>query len=477
MMKRRKFLIPVVLVALVVAGVLGYRSFRANSASAASDVQTAAVERSSVDVTVSAAGVLEAPQSASLTWLTSGIVQDVNVNVGDVVHAGDVLMELQAGSLDPTVIQARVDLASAQQNLDDLLHSDLAKAQAEKTMADAQDALQTAQRNYNVQQGGHRGSSDTIKAAQAKVVVTREAMDQAKSAYDHTRGNRTQDAAKANAYLRYTSAQNAYYAALASYNWYTGHPTDIEQAQLEAEVAIAQAQLDDAQRLLSRLKDGPNALDVEAAKAKVAQAQAVVNRARITAPFDGTIVSLSARPGDLVDSGTAAVALADLRTLQVQVDVSEVDINNIQVGQEATLTLDAAPDQTFTGKVSQVTLAGVSNQGVVTFPVTVEVAQPDPALKPGMSAAVGIVIDRHDNVLVVPNRALRLENGQRSVVVLFEGQQVVVPVTLGLSNDSVSEIVGGSLQQGDNVIVNATSTSTATTRLGGGGFIAGGFRP
>ena len=464
MMKRRKFLIPVVLVALVVAGALGYRSFRANSASAASDVQTAAVERSSVDVTVSAAGVLEAPQSASLTWLTSGIVQDVNVNVGDVVHAGDVLMELQAGSLDPTVIQV-------------LLSSDLAKAQAEKTMADAQDALQTAQRNYNVQQGGHRGSSDTIKAAQAKVVVTREAMDQAKSAYDHTRGNRTQDAAKANAYLRYTSAQNAYYAALASYNWYTGHPTDIEQAQLEAEVAIAQAQLDDAQRLLSRLKDGPNTLDVEAAKAKVAQAQAVVNRARITAPFDGTIVSLSARPGDLVDSGTAAVALADLRTLQVQVDVSEVDINNIQVGQEATLTLDAAPDQTFTGKVSQVTLAGVSNQGVVTFPVTVEVAQPDPALKPGMSAAVGIVIDRHDNVLVVPNRALRLENGQRSVVVLFEGQQVVVPVTLGLSNDSVSEIVGGSLQQGDNVIVNATSTSTATTRLGGGGFIAGGFRP
>jgi HlyD family secretion protein len=475
-MNRRRILIPTVAVILVVAGFLVIRGNRSAAAAASADVQTAAVERGSVELTVSAAGVLESPQAASLSWQTGGIVDTVSVKVGDQVHAGQVLMELDPTSLDSSVIQASSDLAEAQRALDDLLNSNLARAEAQKAVADAQDALDKAQRTYHVQQQGNRATSDMLKAAQAKVVVAREAMQDAKDEYDRSHGSTSQDAGKANAYLRYIAAQKVYNQALASYNWYTGHPSDIEQAGLDADVAIAQAQLEDAQRNLARMQNGPDPLEVEAAQAKVAQAQATVNRARIVAPFDATVVSLAVRDGDTVESGQAAVGLADLRTLQVQVDVSEVDINQIQVGQEARLTLDAAPDQTYPGVVSQITLAGVSSQGVVTFPVTVELADPDPALKPGMSAAVGIVIDHHDNVLLVPNRALRLEGSQRSVVVLFEGQQISVPVTLGLSNESVSEVAQGSLREGDEVVVTATTSSSTSARFGGG-FIGGAFRP
>jgi multidrug efflux pump subunit AcrA (membrane-fusion protein) len=90
---------------------------------------------------------------------------------------------------------------------------------------------------------------------------------------------------------------------------------------------------------------------------------------------------------------------------------------------------------------------------------------------------VSIVIERHENVLLVPNRALRLVGGQRSVVVVFEGQQVSVPVTLGLSNETNSEVMEGALQEGDAVVLNAT-TSAQTGFAGGGGFIGGGgFTP
>jgi multidrug efflux pump subunit AcrA (membrane-fusion protein) len=82
---------------------------------------------------------------------------------------------------------------------------------------------------------------------------------------------------------------------------------------------------------------------------------------------------------------------------------------------------------------------GTSTQGVVTYPVTVEVDDPDPALRPGMTAAVSIIVERHEGVLVVANRAIQVAAGQRTVAVLFEGQRISVPVTLGLVGDTTSD--------------------------------------
>jgi HlyD family secretion protein len=116
---------------------------------------------------------------------------------------------------------------------------------------------------------------------------------------------------------------------------------------------------------------------------------------------------------------------------------------------------------------------GTVAQGVVNFPVKIVVENPDPALKPGMTAAVNITTEQRDNVLLVPNRAIRASGGQRVVIVLFEGQQISVPVTVGLSNDTHSEILTGSLKEGDTVLTSSAAAST-TTRTGGGFLLGGG---
>jgi multidrug efflux pump subunit AcrA (membrane-fusion protein) len=138
--------------------------------------------------------------------------------------------------------------------------------------------------------------------------------------------------------------------------------------------------------------------------------------------------------------------------------------------------VDALPGQTFVGRVAYVPLVGQSTQGVVTYPVTVEVDDPDPALRPGMTAAVSIIIEQHDDVLVVANRAIQVAAGQRTVTVIYEGQHISVPVTLGLVGATTSEIAEGALKEGDVIVLNASSAAQSPAMMGGPG-VFGVFRP
>ncbi len=279
-------------------------------------------------------------------------------------------------------------------------------------------------------------------------------MEAAKSAYDHTPGHLADGGARAEAYLAYINARTAYTKALSSYNWYTGHPTDIQQAQLEADVAVAQAQLDDATREYERLKGGPDPDDVAAAEARVAAARATVEQAWIAAPFNGTITSVDVQPGDQVSPGTVAVQLADLSQMLVDVAVSEVDINRVKPGQPAELTFDAILDRTYHGEVTEVDLAGAESQGVVSFLVTVALTDPDELVRPGLTAAVNLVVDQIDGALLVPNRAVRVVNGDRVVYVMRDGKMVAVPIVLGTSSETHSQVLEGELASGDLIVLN-----------------------
>jgi HlyD family secretion protein len=241
---------------------------------------------------------------------------------------------------------------------------------------------------------------------------------------------------------------------LATYNWYTGHPTEIEQAQLEADVAVAQAQLDDATREYERLKDGPNPDDVAAAEARVAAAQATAGQAWIEAPFAGTITAIEVQPGDQVGPGTVGFQLADLSRLLVDVDVSEVDINRVQAGQPAELSFDAILDSLYEGEVTEVDLVGTETQGVVNFLVTVALTHPDELVRPGLTAAVNLVVDEIEDALLVPNRAVRVVDGERVVYVLREGKMEAVPIVLGTSSETSSEVLEGDLAVGDQIVLN-----------------------
>jgi membrane fusion protein, macrolide-specific efflux system len=152
--------------------------------------------------------------------------------------------------------------------------------------------------------------------------------------------------------------------------------------------------------------------------------------------------------------------------LQVVVNLAEIDSVRVKDNQAAQISLDALPDLALDGKVTQIWPAGVLTQGVVNYPVTVQLTNPPASVKTGMSANVNIVVDERDNVLMVPNRAVRAQGRQKLATVLFEGQQMQVPVQTGLSNDTMTEITSG-LKEGDTVVLNTTTTQQPRT---GGGF-------
>jgi HlyD family secretion protein len=176
--------------------------------------------------------------------------------------------------------------------------------------------------------------------------------------------------------------------------------------------------------------------------------------------------------GDQVSPLINAFRIDDLTQMKVDVQVSEVDINSVQVGQPVTLTFDAISGKTYNGKVVEVAQAGDTVQGVVNFTVTVVLTDADKNVKPGMTAAVTITVKQVNNVLLVPSRAVRLVNNQLVVYILNNGQPREVNVTLGASSDTMSEVVSSNLKAGDIIILNPPSN--LFTRPSGNGSGSGG---
>jgi multidrug efflux pump subunit AcrA (membrane-fusion protein) len=159
------------------------------------------------------------------------------------------------------------------------------------------------------------------------------------------------------------------------------------------------------------------------------------------------------------------------------VDMSEVDVIDVQPGQKVNITLDALSDVTLEGTVSQIAPAGTLSSGVVNYPVTVALTRSADGVKTGMTANLEIVTDERDNVLTVPNKALKTVNKQKVVTLLRNGQQVQVPVQVGMASDTATEITAG-LNEGDVVVLTGAATASRTTTGGGlGGPMGGGPMP
>jgi HlyD family secretion protein len=162
--------------------------------------------------------------------------------------------------------------------------------------------------------------------------------------------------------------------------------------------------------------------------------------------------------GDLVNAGSQAFRIDDLSHLLVDVQIPEVDINSIQAGQQVDLTFDAIINTSYQGRVISVANIGTVQSGLVTFKVTIEILNPDEQVRPGMTAAVNIVINQLENVLTVPNRAVRLVDGETVVYLLKNNAIQMVSIKIGASSDVVSEVLSGDLKEGDKVILNPPSS-------------------
>jgi HlyD family secretion protein len=502
----KRWIIVVIVVVVLAGGFYIFTQYRARQASASSEYQTVPAERGNLTATIGATGVVHAKQTALLAWQTSGIVRDVNVMVKDQASTGQVLAELEQTSLAQNVILAQADLVNAQKTLDDLLNSNVQKAKASQTVdnaqkalddardpelsqAKAQEAIANAQKAVDDAELALRwakspASQSLIDDAQAQVVIVKDRLDKAKEKYAPYENKPEDNLTRASLLSQLSLAQQQYDAAVRKLNGLQGSsgPTDIAvkeadlataKAQLEqakrdwerlkdgpnpADIALLEAQLEDARREYERLKNGADPNDIAAAQARIAAAQATINQAQITAPFDGVITDISIKPGDQTTPGTVAFRLDDLSHLLVDVQVSEVDINRIQAGQDVVLTFDAISNKEYHGKVSEVAPVGTSTQGVVDFTVTVELTDADEAVKPGMTAAVNIVVSQLSDVLLVPNRAVRVQNGKRVVYILNNGNLSTVEITLGASSDTNSEVLDGNLKVGDLIALNPPLT-------------------
>ena len=469
-----------IVVGLIVIAAVGYviLSRRNSSSTAASQYQTVQAAKGTLTASIGATGTVRSNQSASLTWQNTGTIDAVNVKPGDQVKAGDVLAIL----LFPPVTQSSLEsnLVTAQENLAELT-SPQAIANAQLAITSAQTDVTNAQAAVNNLQ--YWKNEALIQDYYAKYVIAKDNLDKAQTAYDNLHvGDYINNVGEANAYQTLYLARQAYDSAHYWWSVYSQEPTQRTKNEAQAKLDLADVTLKNAQIYLDVLTGGtipPDAtgaalLQLKQARLAVQTAQANLDAARLTTPFSATVTEVSGLVGDQVGPGTKAFRIDDLSQLKVDVQVSEVDINRVQVGQPVTLTFDAISGKTYNGKVAEVAQAGDTVQGAVNFTVTVVLTDADSNVKPGMTAAVTIMVKQVNNALLVPNRAVRLVNNQQVVYVLRTSQPVEVNVTLGASSDTQSEVTSGNLNVGDLVILNPPSNLFTRPSNGGGGGAFGG---
>ena len=217
---------------------------------------------------------------------------------------------------------------------------------------------------------------------------------------------------------------------------------------------------------------------INAAKAQISQYQASLRTAmtnlgytKIIAPVDGTVISREIDLGSPVAASFQAPELftiaQDLTNMQIEVSVSEADIGKVEEGQDVTYTIDGYPDQNFKGKVTQVRLSPTTESNVVTYTVIVDVNNEDLKLKPGMTANVSIITDRSENVLCVPNMALKFTpdiNGPKyknqGIWVLEKGKPKRIEIKTGANNDSNTEIISDKINEDTQVIMSIKSKNS-----------------
>lgn len=204
--------------------------------------------------------------------------------------------------------------------------------------------------------------------------------------------------------------------------------------------------------------------DIAKAQAQCRGAELSLSYTKIVAPVDGMIISREIDVGQAVAASFQAPELftiaQDLQKMQIEVNVSEADIGKVKEGQDVEYTLDGYPDTTFKGKVTQVRISPTTVSNVVTYSVIVGVDNKDLKLKPGMTANVSIITAKHENVLCVPNFALKFTPNpegpkyeKQGIWVLIKHHLERIEIATGLSDDSYTEVISPYIKEGDTVVV------------------------
>lgn len=420
-MRRIRIVIAVVVV-LVLAG--AFVAIRAtNHKPVAAAIRTADVTRGDLSVTVTATGSVTATSQVDVRSRATGTVTQVYVSEGTRVTHGQLLATID----DP---DARSSLAQSRGQV----------AQADATLATSRAKLATL-----------KSGSRPEQVAQA-----RQAVMQAQA---------NLDLAKTNLARQEQLFQDGFIPR-----------ATLDQARNQYQVASAQVQ--SAQQQLQLLQAGPLPTDVAAAEADVRHAYAALVTARasldsiqerfnegfIRAPISGIVAKRAIEVGQTViggsaTSGTSVFTLANITPLLASVNVDETDIARIRVGMPASITVDALPDTSFEGRVQRIAPAGVVVQNVNQYTVTVEITNPAPALRLGMTLNVEFIIAKAPHALLVPTEAVRGKEDHMVFLVGPHDKLTPQKVVVGMTNGRLTEIKRG-LDEGQRVYLGPARAAT-----------------
>jgi multidrug efflux pump subunit AcrA (membrane-fusion protein) len=464
MLKQKRF---ISLVALMMTAIV----FLASCSPAAASTSTTTtgvgkVTQITVVTTINASGTIEPLRLASVAWKTSGTVAGLNVKVGQVVSTNDILM-----GLDPNT--APDSLITAMQNLAEMT-SPASIATAQQAVLTAEDNLTSAKASqYYLNQGYSQGVKDD---AYAKMVLAEVTLNKAKDNYklvaDLSVGNEN----RARAYTALYAAQTAYDSAKRLFVIYDSTATTNDVASVDANVALAQAQLDEAKNYLVALtgEDVP-ANATGSSLQQLNQAKRTVDEVNLRAPFNGTVGAVYNQPGDVVSTNSVSSVIMDRSKLFVTVQVEESKVVQLALGDKATIIVEALPTLKLTGSVIAIDPVGVANQGVVYYSVKVLLDQAE--LKIPLYATVDVTITAGDakQALAVPVSAVQSDSvGEFVYVYAKDGSTSRIDVVSGLIQADDTVVVTGNLKVGDQVmLVQSTSTTSSDNGVRGGGGIFG----
>ena len=408
----KQSLIKKSLIIIVLGGILffGYRQF-APQKSQTVQYQTEEAQKGTLVVSVSSSGQVSSTNNSSISTKASGVVSKVYVSNGDTVSAGDAIAEI---SLD-----------------------------------------QSAKQQYSQALASYQSAKNTLTTAQNKQYSLQATMFQKWDSYKNLAENGTyqnEDGSPNNdnrVLPEFMISQDEWLAAEADYK---------NQQQV-----IAQAQTSLNSAWLSLQESSPT----------------------IYAPIDGTISGLSLQPGAVIastgssssssDSNSSSQKVANVytdSTPTISLNLTEIDVTKVKIGDKATVTFDAFPDNTYTGTVLSIDTVGSTTSGVTNYPTVIKLDVANNSILPNMSASANIITDKKTDIIVVPTSAIETTNGISYVQVMKNGKPQQVEVEIGIASDTQTEIVSG-ISEGDTIVINSTSSSSAANNRTSSAFSSG----
>lgn len=382
--------------------------------------QTGQAQKGTLIVSVTGSGTVASSNSSSVTTQATGVVSKVYVKDGDQVKMGDKIADID------------LDLAGKQKS-----------TQSWASYQSAQNSLQSAK--------------DTLFSSQADLFTKWQSYFNLSTSSHYQNGDGTPNTAERQNQTEYLINQDNWLSSEAKY-----------KSQQEA-VTIAQTSLNAS--WLSYQQASPT----------------------IYAPISGTVTGFSLQVGTVINytasssqsNAVSSTKIANIKTdalPMVTVNLTEIDVPKITIGDKATIIFDAFSDKTFTGKVISIDTVGSVSSGVTSYPAVIKLDSDSESILANMAASANIITNTKDNVLLVPSAAVQTQNNTSSVQIMKNGKPQSVTVEIGLSSDTQTEIISG-LSEGDTIVTatiqpTTSTSSTGTTSIfssfGGGGNRSGG---